>query len=384
MFINTQEETKKAYYSKMLERVGSLSRLFSESDVPYLHYRIAENLFCKSFGASNLSRSDTSADASLNGVGFGLKTFLQGSGKKMEKVAEFNSDSTVFKKLPIDEQVREIARLRNERIETTKKIYGLSEIIYHCVTRANKKMSVIETPMHPIDIASISILHAGEKSLSFKDVNEVYSFNFSKSTLFKRFVIENILVEIPVTIIGEPFQVLERLFTTGGEEQPGLKELIFAPLKRHEHVLLPLYSTRSNEDNKEVALKSGLNQWNAGGRPRSLGEVYIPIPAWIHKVFPDFFPPKDQPFNLRLPDKKILNVKVCQEGNKALMSNPNEALGQWILRDVLNLKEGELLTYKKLEDIGLDAVVVYKVDDENYEIDFAKIGSYDSFEEEKS
>jgi hypothetical protein len=77
-------------------------------------------------------------------------------------------------------------------------------------------------------------------------------------------------------------------------------------------------------------------------------------------------------------------VKVCQEGNKALMSNPNEALGQWILRDVLSLKEGELLTYKKLEDIGLDAVVVYKIDDENYEIDFAKIGSYDSFEEEKA
>ena len=384
MFIKAQDESKQEYYSKMLEIVGSLSRLFSESEEPYLQYRIAENLFCKSFGADNLSRSDTSADASLNGVGIGLKTFLQGAGKKMEKVAEFNSDSTAFKKLPIDEQVREIARLRNERIETTKKIYGLTDIIYHCVTRTGGKMSVIETPMHLIDIDSIKILDAGEKSVSFKDKYEEYSFNLSKSTLFKRFIIENVLVEIPVTIINDPFQVLERLFTAPAKDQLTLKELIFTPVKTHEHVFLPLYSTRSKEDNKEVAPKSGLNQWNAGGRPRSLGEVYIPIPAWIHQRFPDFFPPKDQPFTLKLPDKKILNVKTCQDGGKALMSNPNEALGQWILRDVLSLKEGELLTYKKLEDIGLDAVVVYKIDDENYEIDFAKIGSYDSFEEEKA
>jgi mRNA-degrading endonuclease YafQ of YafQ-DinJ toxin-antitoxin module len=64
------------------------------------------------------------------------------------------------------------------------------------------------------------------------------------------------------------------------------------------------------------------------------------------------------------------------------MTNPNEALGQWILRDILKLNEGELLTYQKLEDIGLDAVVIYKIDEYNFQIDFAKIGSYDSFAEE--
>ena len=35
--------------------------------------------------------------------------------------------------------------------------------------------------------------------------------------------------------------------------------------------------------------KSGLNQWNAGGRPRHSDEVYIPIPSEIHKNFQGFF-----------------------------------------------------------------------------------------------
>ena len=100
--------------------------------------------------------------------------------------------------------------------------------------------------------------------------------------------------------------------------------------------------------------------------------------------FPNFFPPKDVSFNLMLPDKRILKAKLCQEGSKALMTDPNNALGEWLLRDVLNLKEGELLTYLKLEEIGLDSVVVYKADEGNYEIDFRQIGTFEIFEENYS
>ena len=49
-----------------------------------------ENIFCISFGANNLSRSDISVDAGKNGIGIGLKTFLQSNGKTFQKVAEFN------------------------------------------------------------------------------------------------------------------------------------------------------------------------------------------------------------------------------------------------------------------------------------------------------
>lgn len=74
-----------------------------------------------------------------------------------------------------------------------------------------------------------------------------------------------------------------------------------------------------------------------------------------------------------------MSAKVCQENSKALMSNPNSALGQWLLRDILNLKDWELLTYGKLEEIGLDSVVIYKTDQGKYDIDFTKIGSYEEF-----
>ena len=125
--------------------------------------------------------------------------------------------------------------------------------------------------------------------------------------------------------------------------------------------------------------KSGLNQWNAAGRARDPDEIYIPIPAWIHKKFPNFFPDRDKPFELTLPDRNILTAKVCQDNSKALMTNPNASLGKWLLRDVLNLRLKELLTYEKLQAIGLDTVVVYKIDNKHYDIDFTRIGSYENF-----
>ena len=61
------------------------------------------------------------------------------------------------------------------------------------------------------------------------------------------------------------------------------------------------------------------------------------------------------------------------------MTNPNIALANWLLKDVLQLKERELLTYKKLEIIGIDSVKIEKIDDENFKIYFSKIGSYENF-----
>lgn len=127
--------------------------------------------------------------------------------------------------------------------------------------------------------------------------------------------------------------------------------------------------------------KSGLNQWNANGRKRKYNEVYIPIPIFIRKNFKGFFPSRDKTFDLLLPDGKRLNAKICQDGGKALMTNPNTDLGEWILRQVMNLNEGEILTYARLEELGIDSVVIYKEENNMYSIDFTKIGSYDEFKE---
>lgn len=49
------------------------------------------------------------------------------------------------------------------------------------------------------------------------------------------------------------------------------------------------------------------------------------------------------------------------------------------MKNVLKLNEGELLTYDKLQVLGIDSVRIDKLNDENYEINFAKNGSYDIF-----
>ena len=148
-----------------------------------------------------------------------------------------------------------------------------------------------------------------------------------------------------------------------------------------ETVILPLYSEKGK---KHVPEKSGLNQWNASGRARDYDEVYIPIPKFIYKIYPDFFPGRDKPFQLKLPGGRILEAKVCQDGGKALMSNPNKDLGQWLLRDVMHLQPGELLTYSKLEHIGIDSVEITKINENLYEINFKRFGSFEDFKQEHS
>ncbi len=370
MFLEKQTKDQKEYYGSMLSAVGSLSRLFSESNEPYIAYRVAENLFCKAFDARNLSRGDTSADASKNLLGFGIKTFLYKNGRSFEKIAEFNKDHSAFSHLVPERKILKVAELRNERIETTKRIAGIHNLIYHCITRDESKILVYEEPMRLVNIGKIKNISADETSINFDDGLEEYKFSIPKSTLYKKFVAQNVLLDIPLHIIEDPFALVEKIFNKG------LAHQIVRDV-HEEKVFLPLYSDRGGD--KNVPDGSGLNQWNAKGSPPDPNEVYIPIPVWIHRVFPDFFPPRDTPFNLHIPDGSILNAKVCQDNSKALMTNPNPALGKWLLRDVLNLREGELLTYEKLERIGLDSVVVWKISEGNYGINFTKLGSYNGF-----
>jgi hypothetical protein len=136
MFLEESKSNKDDYLN-LLTKVGSLSNLFSESAIPYLHYRIAENIFCRAFKATNYSRSDTSADAGKNGVGFGIKTFLNNNGKTYQKVAEFNKHRDAYFNFTVDIElfVRNIAKLRNARIEFAKESHNLENILYHCVAR---------------------------------------------------------------------------------------------------------------------------------------------------------------------------------------------------------------------------------------------------------
>src|SRR5699024_9098533 len=120
-------------YLKLLSAVSKLSGLFSESSVPFINYRVAENIFCKSFNAENLSRSDTAFDAKHNSIGIGLKTFICHKHSSNEKVAEFNQLSRQLSQFSGKELAIKLAEFRNERIELAKRVYNIDSSIYHIV-----------------------------------------------------------------------------------------------------------------------------------------------------------------------------------------------------------------------------------------------------------
>jgi len=373
MFYSKQTEAMKDKYKSYLRSVGALSRLSSESIAPYLHYRAAENIFCEAFDAENLSRSDVSADAKKANIGIGLKTFLHGKGNTFQKVAEFNAISGKFDTYSIEQIITLVAESRNKRIDTTQIQYGLTEMIYHCVTRDTNVNYFYEFNMDKVDLAYLNIKEKTRNSIKFTDNVNEYSFNTSKNTLYKRFNCENLLDKVDIEIIDSPFEILASL------DKKMFLKTTNEGLNR-EMIYLPLYAPSSPY--MEPAEKSGLNQWNASGRSRHPNEVYIPVPAWIHKKFPSFFPnTNDVSFDLILPDGNVLSASMCQQGQKGLMSNPNKALGKWLLRDVLRLPEGMLLTREILNMINIDSAVIQKVDYLKYKIDFASIGMFEKFKE---
>ena len=356
-------------YSSYIKAIASLSRLFSDKEVPFLHYRVVENIFCNSFQADNLSRSDIAYDARLNSIGIGLKTFTVSSKTTREKIAEFNAHSRELNKYNTDNLILKLGELRNNRIDFANRTYGIKKGIYHCLARQKGRIKIFELGYYPIDIKNIRVIKEKKSSIYFEDGKYEYSFNFSKSTLYKKFYIPEKTLTLDINIIKEPYEIIFNL----------LKDYSFHNEQDYPYVILPLYSTMNKNNRKIVAEKSGLNQWNAGGRKRHPGEVYIPIPQKIHQHYPDFFPSREQVFEIILPTNDKLQAKICQEGEKALMSNPNKALSEWLLRKVLKLKLKEVLTYEHLKNLGVDSVKVTKLQDKIFKIDFSQIDSYENF-----
>jgi hypothetical protein len=64
------------------------------------------------------------------------------------------------------------------------------------------------------------------------------------------------------------------------------------------------------------------------------------------------------------------------------MSFSNKELGLWILRDILEIEENELVSNETLQEIGIDSVRIDKVSDLEFEINFSKSGAFEKFKEE--
>lgn len=375
MFYEKQPTLQQEKYKEMLSIFGSFTLLFSESSCPYLPYRAHENIFCKCFEAENLARFDCSADAKKSRIGIGLKTWMASDD---QKIAEFGKLKETYENLSGLDLARMISEYRNERIRVTKNIHGIDEMIYHIVKRVPGTMQIIEHAFDYIDTKNLSIIpgRGNVNNTYFTDGKHTYHFSTSKNTLYMLFEEMEILDSFDVDIMSNPYDFLISVSQDIAYNVPGSD--LQQALNRDNKICLRLYSTKSN-GTKYVYEKSGLNQWNAGGRPRDPNEIYIPYPLEDRERNIGFFPPRYTLFNLKFPDGTIFPAKVCQADGKAIMSNPNKVLGEWLLRKVFELRERTLITYQMLEKFGVDSVIFTKDSELNYSIDFAEIGTYEEF-----
>lgn len=360
-------EDQLAEYKRELDAIASLSNLFSDNSAPMIYYRATENIYCRSFNAINVSRADCTADAIFdNRIGVGIKTFLHREAGSFQKIAEFNRQQPLFRGLCGTILAKKISELRNERILTTIRTYGLKSMIYHCIVRHDDgTIDVFEEKMNTIDIPNIKIESEEPNRILFTDGTEHYEFYYPKSTLFKQFKANKAILSFKTVVLSDPMELLLRLFdkAENGSEKHRTRVKTELP-----SLVVPLYSFNKSRG-KFVPAKSGLNQWNADGRPRDPDEVYIPFPKSLRTENAAFFPERYTPWDLQLPNGRVISMKVCQDMGKALMSNPNKALGNWILRDVLKIEERHVLTYEELLAKGIDSIIFWKIDNSTFKCD---------------
>ncbi|MFV0531427.1 MAG: NgoFVII family restriction endonuclease, partial [Flavobacteriales bacterium] len=388
--------------------------------IPYLDSKFQETVFAKIFNSQNVDIGNTPHDVlSVFGndrIGIGIKTWMSSkpSYQKVMQLKRYKNEIQQSSELGLDALAFKISEIKNERMRSDYERLGLSEDknIYHYVTRDEGRFVINECAYPLIDTNNLKKFKLTPTAFTWFDGNKDYKFTFGDSQIWQKFDASKkdtlILNQFDVKIIEDPFDFLlkaylELIGTTKEEVKPNIVE-----------VYLPLYSYRT----KEVEEKSGLNAWNAAPKNkdsetlRPLNEVYIPIPREFHKKYPNFFTKdifefekvrenyngdnKDKPevrFHLQLPNGKKIPSLVTQSNMKGLQSGSNteydengkrygqSALGQWLLVDVLGLKERKLVTREWLKIKGTDSVRLWrKIEDySTINIDFAPTGSFEAF-----
>lgn len=391
-------------YGNLVSYVSKLSALFSDSQNAAVDSRFVEKLFCKLTQSRDIARKDVSFDAVFgHDSGVGIKTFIAGVGSqtKSEKIAEFAKDATagVFQGLTNEERAHKVTQLRNMRMKSDSAELGLSleNSFYHCLVRKPELAFVHEEPYSLIEVDSIfptssqgkpvdAFATTGIGHVYFSDGMNQYTYNVSKNVLMKKFDLSRGYNSVPMHTPID-FDIWEMLLGPEISNEPFLSDKPASAVP-DRFVVLPLFSTQSVE-NKQVAGKSGINQWNAGGRDRKFGEAYIPVPALVHKLDPDFFPGRDVSFTLLLPNGQQVLAKLCQDGSKALMSSPNDVLCNWLFSSIdgsIEVAERRLIThnaytYQDLRMIGKDCVKVIRTPNAvtEYRLELAPIGSFEEF-----
>ena len=126
---------------------------------------------------------------------------------------------------------------------------------------------------------------------------------------------------------------------------------------------------------EDVAPSSGLN-WghrkkNKDKYNRNLNEAYIQLPPYVYKS--NFFPVRATHFTISTDDGKIL---ICTRAQKDIQGHAietphnNSLLGEYF-RHRLGVANGAVVTRKDLHNYGRTDIDFYKIDEENYFMDFS-------------
>lgn len=410
-------------YIKFLQVYGALSNLFRQKQgdmIPYLDSKFQETVFARIFDSQNADIGNTPHDVvSVFGndrIGIGLKTWMN-SKPSFQKVMQLkryqNEINNILKNNDVETLANKISEIKNERMKSDYERLGLTEDknIYHYITRDEGRFVINECAYPLIDINKLKKFNLTPTALFWSDGQKDYKYTFADSQIHQKFdssIKDTFLLhQFDIKIIEDPFSfLLEAYFNFIDKTKVAEKNIVEA--------YLPLYSYET----KEVEEKSGLNAWNAAPKNkgsetlRPLNEVYIPIPKDFHYKFPDFFTDNilnvieqreifknekekrpEVRFQIQLPNGKRIpglikgdNMKNFQSGSKTELDENGKkfgqsALGQWLLVDVLRLKERKLVTLEWLQKRGTDSIRLWRNKDDysTIYIDFAPIGSFEAF-----
>lgn len=397
---NKFSDKEREEYIQFLKIFGALSGLFkdnkegSSARKPYLYYRNHEQLFARVFDVEDLTRKDSAFDAvgklGNDRIGIGLKTWVHTKDFTYQKVAEFNKlapkvINPLIENGTPEEVVKKISELRNERIMFDKRLYMTNKEVYHFITRDDNVMNIVETSYDLIDLDSIELVKYDDKTYVFKDKLHNYKFYKSKSVLLEEFDASEgeIIEKIPIEQFEDPFELIKMIKLPKKAQE-----------KIYEEIYLPLYQDRKEgmyvSDCSGVNIRHAKSKTKGSDKERPEYEIEVRVSTWIHHVFPEFFGinafDKEQikdkelnDFNLILPDGRYLEGRIKQENGKSLQTNPQKALGVWILRDVLGLKNREVVTLDLLNKLGIDSLKITKIDNKNFKITVAETGAYEKF-----
>ena len=119
----------------------------------------------------------------------------------------------------------------------------------------------------------------------------------------------------------------------------------------------------------DVPARGGINHGQRHGRNRNQAYLQL-LPEVYHS---EFFPPNPQHFTVVSDDSKVF---ICvrrekdKDGQTIHIPLNNAHFGEW-LRNRLGLNDEEFISKQALLNYGRTSITFYKIDNENYYMDFA-------------